>query len=68
MKNIHIELCCFNMIAAIKTGDIKINEADYKYNDVPDFVFKNLKESESIGSFISHNVAKVFTYEKIKED
>jgi hypothetical protein len=56
------------MIAAIKTGDIKINEADYKYNDVPDFVFKNLKESESIGSFISHNVAKVFTYEKIKED
>ena len=38
----------------------------YVYNDVPQGIYDNLVESESIGSYLAKNIKNVFEFDKVK--
>jgi hypothetical protein len=57
----------FGYDAHVQTLRVKFKKTgtEYDYFDVPDIHFKNLREAESQGSYISQNIAKVYRYEKV---
>lgn len=40
----------------------------YEYDDVEPGVVKNLMESDSVGKFVSANIAKQYKYKRVEED
>lgn len=43
-----------------------INNKTYEYSDVPYSVWKEFKESISVGSYFSKNIKNKYTYKEIK--
>lgn len=43
-----------------------LNNALYRYYDVPEFVYQELLTAPSVGSFLNRNFKNVYAYERVE--